>query len=580
MRFSAAFWVGLLTAGMALLSGAAPSVAADSRVALVIGNSIYQHANRLPNPANDALAVADLLKKSGFDVDSRHDLSIGEMSRAIRDFSQKAQNADIAVVYYAGHGIELNGTNFLVPVDAALERDIDVEDETVSLDRIVKLLEPVKRLRLVILDACRDNPFANTMRRTVATRSIGRGLAKYEVSVTDTLVAFAAKAGATASDGDGKNSPFTTALLNNLTTPGVDLRIAFGRVRDEVLRSTNNRQEPYINGSLGGDTVALVPQAAVPADADAKARQEYEFSAQIGTKQAWDSFLAAHSAGIYADFARAQKAKLQAAEQASRQADEARRRAEEQATSKSQDFRKQLEEQGAKQTEEVKKRLTDQAKRELDEERRKVAESSQREVDEARKQADEAKRQADEARQQVLDAKRQAVEDARRQVEEAKSGRQQQIALAVPGEAATSPAPATPAIDPADMRRLLQAHLKRVGCDPDSTDGNWTRGSQKALEQFNKNAGTKFDAKLASLDALDAVRAKTGRVCPLICGKGQKPEGDRCLQISCESGFVLGSNGVCHKKPEPERRAARHEAPAGGGGGGKCFTFNGKRFCE
>jgi uncharacterized caspase-like protein len=482
----------------------------------------------------------------------------------------------------------VNGTNFLVPVDAVLARDIDVEDETVSLDRIVKLLEPVKRLRLVILDACRDNPFANSMRRTVATRSIGRGLAEYDVSVSDTLVAFAAKAGATASDGDGKNSPFTTALLHNITKPGLDLRIAFGRVRDEVRRSTGNQQDPYINGSLGGETVSLVPQVAAPADPDAKARQEYEFAAQIGTKQAWDSFLAVHTTGIYADLARAQNAKLQTAEKASQQAEDARRRADEQAASKSQDFRKQLEEQGARQADEVKKRLTEQAKRELDEERRKFAENAQHEVEEARKQAAEAKRQADEAHRQVEEAKRQAVEEARHQVEDAKRDKGQQIALASPPPAQSTiqPAPvAASAMDPADVRRLLQAHLKRVGCDPDGTDGNWTSGSQKALEQFNKNAGTKFDVKLASLDALDAVRAKTGRVCPLICGKGQKAEGDRCVQISCESGFVLGSNGVCHKKPEPAAKSARHESSPratspGGGGGGKCFTFNGKRFCE
>ena len=135
-------------------------------------------------------------------VESRNDLSITEMRRAIRDFSDKAQDADIAVVFYAGHGMEVDGTNYLLPVDAVLERDIDVEDEAMSLDRIVKVLEPVKRLRLIILDACRDNPFASSMKKTIATRSIGRGLAKVEVAVSDTMIAFAAKAGSTASDGD------------------------------------------------------------------------------------------------------------------------------------------------------------------------------------------------------------------------------------------------------------------------------------------------------------------------------------------------------------------------------------------
>ncbi len=592
MRFSAAFSaVTLAVASLSFLTGSVDSsFAADKRVALIIGNSSYKRVPKLANPANDATAIAALLKKAGFDVvESRKDLVASDMRRAIRDFSDKARDADIAVVFYAGHGIEVDGVNYLLPVDAALERDIDVEDEAISLERIIKVLEPVKRLRLVILDACRDNPFANSMKRTIASRSIGRGLAKVEVAVSDTMVAFAAKAGSTASDGDGKNSPFTAALLNNLTTPALDLRLAFGRVRDEVLRSTANRQEPFVYGSLGGETVALVPQvAAPPVDLTAAARQDYEFAAQIGTKQAWNSFLAVHASGLYADLARAQHGKLLAAEQASLKAEEARRQAEEQAKFKSDDFRRQLEEQGARQADEVRQRLTEQAKRELDEARRQVAENSKRELDDAKRQVEEAKRQADEARRQVDEAKQQAVNEARQRVEQAKRENTiQSVALAtVPATQPTGqPAPVAvvPAMDPADIRRLLQAHLKRVGCDPEAIDGNWNDGSRKALAQFNKNAGTRFDVKLASLDALDAVRAKSSRVCPLACGKGQRAENDRCVQIICDSGFVLGSNGSCRKRPDPPTKSvSRQEAGtrAVAPGGAKCFTFNGKRFCE
>jgi uncharacterized caspase-like protein len=167
-------------------------------------------------------------------------------------------------VFYAGHGIEVNGTNYLIPVDAALERDLDVEDEAISLDRVTQILDPAKRLRMIILDACRDNPFLRSMKRTVSNRSIGRGLAKVDVQTTDTLIAFAAKAGFTAGDGEGSNSPFTVALLKHLTTPGLDLRLAFGRVRDEVLRSTGNRQEPAVYSLLGGAEIALVAGTASP----------------------------------------------------------------------------------------------------------------------------------------------------------------------------------------------------------------------------------------------------------------------------------------------------------------------------
>src|SRR6201999_202129 len=152
---------------------------AGKRVALVIGNSAYQNAPRLNNPANDAALMGDTFKKAGFDVVvSRQDLGALETRRVLRDFSDSPADADIAVIYYAGHGIEVDGTNYLVPVDAKLERDNDVYDEAFSLDRILLAVEPAKKLRLVILDACRDNPFSKTMKRTVALRSIGRGLAQ------------------------------------------------------------------------------------------------------------------------------------------------------------------------------------------------------------------------------------------------------------------------------------------------------------------------------------------------------------------------------------------------------------------
>lgn len=237
----------------------ASTALADKRVALVLGISAYQHVAKLPNPSNDAGAMAELFRKSGFDVvEVKRDVGIADLRRAVGDFSDKAQDADVAVVFFAGHGIEVDGTNYLVPADAKLARDFDIEDEALSLDRLLKAIEPAKRLRLVMLDACRDNPFAKTMKRTVASRSVGRGLAKVEPTVSDTLIAFAAKAGSVALDGDNSNSPFTTALLEHIATPGVDLRIAFGRVRDSVLSSTSRKQEPYVYGSLGGNTVAIV----------------------------------------------------------------------------------------------------------------------------------------------------------------------------------------------------------------------------------------------------------------------------------------------------------------------------------
>src|SRR5262245_13096463 len=178
----------------------ATSALADKRVALVLGISKYQNVPQLTNADNDAVAMSDVFRQIGFDVvDLRQDLGVSEMRRAVREFAAVAADADMAVVYYAGHGIEADGINYLIPIDARLLSDFDVEDETVPLDRILQAINPAKRLRLVILDACRDSPFSEKMKRSVATRSIGRGLAKIEPTTPDTLIAFAAKAGAVAS---------------------------------------------------------------------------------------------------------------------------------------------------------------------------------------------------------------------------------------------------------------------------------------------------------------------------------------------------------------------------------------------
>ena len=294
---------------------------AGKRVALVIGNSAYRKVPLLANPARDADAMSEMFRNADFDVvQSKHDLGIGDMRRALRDFSDEASDADVAIVYYAGHGMEVDSINYLIPVDAILERDIDAFDEAMPLDRVLTVIEPAKQLRLVILDACRDNPFRQTMKRTVAARAVGRGLAMVEPINPNTLIAFAAKAGSTATDGDDKNSPFTAALLKHLPKPGLDLRRAFGFVRDDVLRVTHNRQEPFIYGSLGGDDVALVPAPAV-VDFNKAAKDDYELAQQINVISAWDSFIGKYPSGFYSDLARAQRDKLIAAKAAAEEAD-------------------------------------------------------------------------------------------------------------------------------------------------------------------------------------------------------------------------------------------------------------------
>jgi uncharacterized caspase-like protein len=237
------------------------------RVALVIGNSTYRWVPELINPKNDANAIAASLRNVGFDaVVQISDTTREKLIDALRAFAGEAEKADWAMVYYAGHGIEVNGQNFLVPVDAKLAADRDVQFEAVHLDQVMASLEGARKLKLVVLDACRDNPFMPQMRRTTVadaggsvptvggssgTRSIGRGLGEVKVSGAS-LAVFAAKHGQTALDGEGGNSPFAIALVQRIATPGVEINKIFRLVRDDVMEATAGRQEPYTYGSLPG----------------------------------------------------------------------------------------------------------------------------------------------------------------------------------------------------------------------------------------------------------------------------------------------------------------------------------------
>lgn len=483
MRRLAAVLLGL---GVSLLAGGAQ---AEKRVALVIGNGAYQNASQLTNPSNDANAMAAMFREAGFEVvEARTDLGNLEFKRVARDFNAVARDADVAVMYYAGHGIEVNGTNYLVPVDAKLATDFDVEDEALSLDRLMRALEPARRLRLIILDACRDNPFARGMQRNVASRAVATGLAKVEPANSDTLIAFAAKAGSTADDGRGANSPFTTALLKNLAVPGRDIRIALGYVRDDVVRATGSRQEPFVYGSLGGATVTLVPEkdkgpaqdisAAPPSQSlpfpqslatplGLNPRQDYEFAERVGTLQAWDSFLAVHKAGFYADLARAQRAKFAL------------------------------------------------------------------------------------PAEPVAPAPRLLTEPVQPQAPIAN------IALLPPADRSLPSGP-EPKPDERSLARDLQTELKRVGCDPGAVDGNWSPKSRQALDQFNRRAGASLDVKVATIGALDTVKEQRGRICPLICGAGQRVEGEQCVAIPAAPRPRSKQEAMRTQEP---KRAAQKQPP-------------------
>ena len=226
------------------------------RVALVIGNGRYQHAAQLPNPPNDAADIALALRKLGFDVVEGRDLGKREMEDKIREFGRKLERADLALLFYAGHGMQVAGRNYLVPVDAKLERAGDLSLDTIEVGQILAQMEAEKRVNLVFLDACRDNPLARSFSRSLGTRStsVGSGLAAIQ-SAVGTLIAYATQPENVALDGDGRNSPFTAALLKHMATPSLEISALMKRVRADVIAATHEKQVPWDHSSLVGDVI-------------------------------------------------------------------------------------------------------------------------------------------------------------------------------------------------------------------------------------------------------------------------------------------------------------------------------------
>ena len=345
------------------------------------------------------------------------------------------------------------------------------------------------------------------------------------------LIAYSAKAGFTAADGDGANSPFTSALSRHIATPGLDVRRAFGFVRDEVLKTTGNRQEPFVYGSLGGEDVPLVPapKAAPPAavapapalSAQAEARRDYELALQLGNKSALDAFLKQYPDGFYANLAKLQLDKI-VAEELRIAATEKARLAEQE--------RARLIAEGAQKSEQSK------------------AEADVRAAEQARVAAEKAKQVAQD--QAAAAEQKRLVAESPAAPKETSKEKAVNLAALTPG---SGPAPA-------DLTRSVQAELRRVGCLTGAADGDWNSASQRSLTQFNRYAGTKLDAKVASVDTLDTIKLKSSRVCPLVCEHGFKAEDDRCTKIVCAEGSFLNDDNECEKR-RAKKPVATRERP-------------------
>ncbi|MBM7069425.1 caspase family protein [Actibacterium sp. 188UL27-1] len=245
-------WLSLF--GLALIVWTQAAHAAD-RVALVIGMSNYDNIQPLKNTQRDAEGVSTTLTDIGFEVVTAIDASQTELLEIMGEFQFRAETADLALIYFAGHGVEVDGVNYLVPVDAAPRQDGDIQKQSVSLRQFLKTVDSARQMRVVILDSCRDNPFTDVAGLSSApSLSVGSSEGGLAPASPDrgTLVAFAARDGQVAFDGLGDNSPFAEALMTNMRTPGLEIGLMFRQVRDEVLKATKNLQEPHTYGSLSG----------------------------------------------------------------------------------------------------------------------------------------------------------------------------------------------------------------------------------------------------------------------------------------------------------------------------------------
>jgi hypothetical protein len=254
--------LGALVAALLCAAGpmAGPAFAQSKRVALVIGNSDYKHTSSLQNPKNDASDVAAKLKGLGFAVVEGLDIDKAAADRTIRDFAEKLAGADVGLLFYAGHALQVDGQNYLVPTDARLTTASAIDFEMVRLDLVLRTMERETATNIIIIDACRDNPLARNLARALGTRStqIGHGLASVE-SGEGTLISFSTQPGNVALDGEGRNSPFTAALLEHIAAPGDDLSTILINVRNDVMRATAKRQVPWEHSAMTAKFYFVAP---------------------------------------------------------------------------------------------------------------------------------------------------------------------------------------------------------------------------------------------------------------------------------------------------------------------------------
>lgn len=475
----------------ALFASLVPSLA-EKRVALVIGNSTYQNVPALKNPKNDATDTSRALKRLGFEVIEGIDLDHQSMQKRIRQFSRALKGADIGLFYYAGHGLQVNGENYLAPVNTTLSDENDLDFETIKLNLILRQMKRSARINLVFLDACRDNPMGQSLSANSRSANIGRGLARVEEE-SGMLISFATSPGKIALDGTGRNSPFTKALLKNIATENVSVSDMMIEVRKQVMEETKQKQVPWETSSLTGQFYFNPNQQGTqkvaslqPAATNRNVQKEVLVVADGTVDHTfWTSIQDSNDPELYKEYV---------------------------------------------------KRFPNGVFATLAEAKIKAITQS---------------------RAITVEAKAETAKPA------APNTQVQTAALTQPVNQALRPqTPPVITLSPQEMAWRLQSELKRVGCYLSGVDGDWGRGSRRAVVNFNRHSGLALAADMPGMNAINQVKSFTARVCPaaLSCRRGQYAKNGRChwRQVKTQPRRAHRSERRAHRRAHrQERRRSR-----------------------
>jgi uncharacterized caspase-like protein len=502
----------VILASLALTLFAPSAASAERRVALVIGNANYSNAASLRNPRNDAADMAETLKKLGFEVELGVDLDQKKFATTIENFARSLDGADVGLFYYAGHGLQLNDRNYLVSVNAKLENEFLLASETIDLTSIVRLMESKTTVNLVFLDACRNNPLAENLRRgleaTKRSTALGRGLARLEPTGRDTLIAFAAAPGQVAADGTDRNSPFTASLLRNIPRPKVEVSVMLKEVSADVRRATANVQRPQQLSDMSRTFYFAPDAAAVASDVPEQQMKTASSAAPAQDDRAFDvafwnaaqsandcdstrAYLQRFPNGVFVDLARLAERRLCVP---SRQVT--------------------------------------------------VVESSAPTLTPAPPAPPAAPAVPVFVPPETLPEP-----------------------PALPPSAVASlpePTAALPAAVPEDqgpeLQRMIQNELVRLGCstaDADA-DGDWGAASRAAVTRFNRHAKASLDPDAPSSEMMSALRNHEKRVCPLQCGRGTRAQGDACVAVERAQSRNRKGERTPARPPKNEPAPARY----------------------